>query len=206
MTPEPRKVDENLLKKMRIVAARGFSNSAQGLSKMIGQELSVFSPDVDLVPLADIPDILGGPDNDAVGVYLRFAGELSGQIMMIISYQQALEFCDMVLDAPSGTTTEFGRMERSALSEIGNLTGTFFLNAIYEITNLSSLPSPPAVMVDMVGSILDVVIATMGAISDQILMFKAAFQIGERKIQADFWIIPDPITLEKLTVAEMKQE
>jgi chemotaxis protein CheC len=203
MTPESRKVDEKLLAKMRIVASRGFSNSAQGLSKMIGQELSVFSPDVDLVPLSEIPKMLGGPDNDAVGVYLRIDGELTGQIMMVISYQQALEFCDMVLDSPSGTTKEFGRMERSALSEIGNLTGTFFLNAIYEITGLSSHPSPPAVMVDMVGSILDVVIATMGAISDQILMFKAAFRIGERKIQADFWIIPDPVTLEKLTVAEM---
>lgn len=206
MTPDNRKVDEKLLAKMRVVAARGFSNSAQGLSKMIGQELTVYSPDVDLVPLAEIPDILGGPENDAVGVYLRVDGELTGQIMMVISYNQALEFCDMVLDVPSGTTTEFGRMERSALSEIGNLTGTFFLNAIYEITGLTSYPSPPAVMVDMVGSILDVVIATMGTISDQIMMFKAAFQIGERKIQADFWIIPDPITLDKLTVAEMKQK
>jgi chemotaxis protein CheC len=96
-------------------------------------------------------------------------------------------------------------MERSALSEIGNLTGAFFLNAIAELTNISSHPSPPAVMVDMVGSILDVVVATMGAISDQVLMFKAAFKIGERKLQADFWIIPDPATLEKLTVAEMKE-
>ncbi len=140
MSPENRKVDEKLLAKMRIVAARGFSNSAQGLSKMIGQELSVHSPDVDLMPLSDIADILGGPDNDAVGVYLRMDGELTGQIMMVISYQQALEFCDMVLDDPSGTTKDFGRMERSALSEIGNLTGTFFLNAIYEITKLSSSP------------------------------------------------------------------
>ncbi len=205
MSSENRKVDEKLLAKMRVVAAKGFSNSAQGLSKMIGQELSVHSPDVDLVPLSAIAEILGGPENDAVGVYLRVDGELTGQIMMVISYQQALEFCDMVLDQPSGTTKDFGRMERSALSEIGNLTGTFFLNAIYEITRLSSHPSPPAVMVDMVGSILDVVIATMGAISDQIMMFKAAFQIGERKIQADFWIIPDPTTLEKLTIAEMNE-
>jgi chemotaxis protein CheC len=125
--------------------------------------------------------------------------------MLIIPYQQALELCDMVMDSPAGTTQELGKMERSALSEIGNLTGAFFLNAIAELTNLSSHPSPPAVMVDMVGSILDVVVATMGAISDQVLMFKAAFQIGERKLQADFWIIPDPTTLEKLTVAEMKE-
>jgi chemotaxis protein CheC len=204
MAPDGRRVDEKLLAKMRVVASRGFSNSAKGLSQMIGQELSVHSPDVDLVPLTAIADMLGGPDNDAVGVYLRVEGDLTGQIMMVIGYQQALEFCDMVLDL-GRKTKDFGRMERSALSEIGNLTGTFFLNAIYEITGLTSLPSPPAVMVDMVGSILDVVVATMGAIPDQIMMFKAVFQIGERKIQADFWIIPDPATLDKLTVAEMKE-
>ncbi len=204
MTAESRMMDAKLKEKMLAIAARGFSNSAQGLSKMIGQDLNVTSPDVDLVPLKEIADILGGPDADAVGVYLRFNGDLVGQIMMIISYQQALEFCDMVLDSPTGTTQDFGSMERSALSEIGNLTGTFFLNAIYELTGLSALPSPPAVMVDMVGSILDVVIASLGAVSDQILMFKAAFQIGERKIQADFWIIPDPETMEKISVTEMK--
>jgi chemotaxis protein CheC len=205
MVQEIRKVDENFISKMRVIAGRGFTNSAKGLSKMIGQELSVTSPDVNMVPLADIAEILGGPENDAVGVYLRIEGNLSGQVMLIIPYQQALELCDMVMDSPAGTTQELGKMERSALSEIGNLTGAFFLNAIAELTNLSSHPSPPAVMVDMVGSILDVVVATMGAISDQVLMFKAAFQIGERKLQADFWIIPDPTTLEKLTVAEMKE-
>jgi chemotaxis protein CheC len=204
MAQENRKVVESFISKMRIIAARGFTNSAKGLSKMIGQELSVSSPDVNMVPLADIADILGGPENDAVGVYLRIEGDLSGQVMLIIPYQQAMELCDMVMDSPDGTTKELGKMERSALSEIGNLTCAFFLNAIAELTNISSHPSPPAVMVDMVGSILDVVVATMGAIGDQVLMFKAAFQIGERKLQADFWIIPDPATLEKLTVAEMK--
>jgi chemotaxis protein CheC len=205
MAKESRKVDENFITKMRVIAARGFTNSAKGLSMMIGQELSVSSPDVNMVPLADIAEILGGPENDAVGVYLRIEGDLSGQVMLVIPYQQALELCDMVMDSPNGTTQELGKMERSALSEIGNLTGAFFLNAIAELTNISSHPSPPAVMVDMVGSILDVVVATMGAISDQVLMFKAAFKIGERKLKADFWIIPDPITLDKLTVAEIKE-
>jgi chemotaxis protein CheC len=156
-----------------------------------------------MVPLSKIAEMLGGPENDAVGIYLRFEGDLSGQVMLVIPYQQALEFCDMVMDSPLGTTQELGRMERSALSEIGNLTGTFFLNAIAELTKISSHPSPPAVMVDMVGSILDVVVATMGAISDSVMLFKAVFQIGDRKLQADFWIIPDPATLGKLTVAEI---
>jgi chemotaxis protein CheC len=199
MDQENRKVDE----KFRLIASKGFTNSARGLSQMIGQELSVSSPDVQMVPLSKIAEMLGGPENDAVGIYLRFEGDLSGQVMLVIPYQQALEFCDMVMDSPLGTTQELGRMERSALSEIGNLTGTFFLNAIAELTKISSHPSPPAVMVDMVGSILDVVVATMGAISDSVMLFKAVFQIGDRKLQADSWIIPDPATLGKLTVAEI---
>jgi len=206
MAPENRKVDENFISKMRIIAARGFKNSAKGLSMMIGHEMTVSSPDVNMVPLANIADMLGGPENDAVGVYLRIEGNLSGQMMLIIPYQQALEFCDMVIDIPPGTTQELGKMERSALSEVGNLTGAFFLNAIAELTGISSQPSPPAVMVDMVGSILDVVVATMGAISDHVLMFDAAFKIGERNLQADFRIIPDPATLEKLTIAEIKEQ
>lgn len=203
MEQENRKVDDSFLDKFRLIASKGFTNSAKGLSQMIGQELSVSSPDVQMVPLTKIAEMLGGPENDAVGIYLRFEGDLSGQVMLVIPYQQALEFCDQVMDSPPGTTQELGKMERSALSEIGNLTGTFFLNAVAELTKISSYPSPPAVMVDMVGSILDVVVATMGSISDNVMLFKAVFQIGDKKLQIDFWIIPDPATLGKLTTAEI---
>ena len=163
MAQEIRKIDENFISKMRIIAGRGFTNSAKGLSMMIGQELSVPSPDVNMIPLQTLQRFWAVLRMMLWGFISVLKENLSGQVMIIISYQQALELCDMVMDTPPGTTKELGKMERSALSEIGNLTGTFFLNAIDEIT-LSSHPSPPAVMVDMVGSILDVVVATMGAI------------------------------------------
>jgi chemotaxis protein CheC len=113
-----------------------------------------------------------------------------------------MEIADMLLERTPGTTTELGQLERSALAEVGNLTGSFFLNAIAEITGISSHPTPPAVMIDMVGSILDVVIATMGDIGDEVLMFRAMFIRGDRSTKTDFWVLPDMVTLRKLSVGK----
>lgn len=192
-------ISEKLLEKLSSLAGQGFANAAQGFSQMIGEQLSVKSPEVTKVKLNCLYEILGGAENDAVGIYLRFTGELKGQVMMVIPYEQAMGIADMLMERPTGTTKELGQIERSALAEVGNLTGSFFLNAIAEITGIASHPTPPAVMIDMVASILDVVIATMGDIGDEVLMFKATFIRGDRSTKTDFWVLPDLLTLKKLS-------
>jgi chemotaxis protein CheC len=187
------------------VIQAGFENAAKGFSGMLGSPLAVANPEVRLVPIQEVPMVLGGPDSDAVGIYLRVQGDLAGQVMMIIPYEKSMEFVDMLMDMPKGTTTELGRMERSALSEVGNLTGAFFLNAVAEITGITAQPTPPAVMVDMVGSITDVLLATMPDAGSQMLMFQATFTCRDREIEADFWVIPDSQTLDKMLIAGRKK-
>lgn len=199
MSESTHEISEKLLRKLSSLAGKGFANAAQGFSQMIGEQLTVKSPEVTKVKLNNLYDLLGGAENDAVGIYLRFDGELKGQVMMVIPYIQAMEIADMLLERQAGTTVELGQLERSALAEVGNLTGSFFLNAIAEITGISSHPTPPAVMIDMVGSILDVVIATMGDIGEEVLMFRATFIRGDRSTKTDFWVLPDLLTLDKLS-------
>jgi len=194
-----RQLSSDVLQKLDEIAARGFQNAARGMSGLIGHNLVVLSPQVSMVPLKQIPEIVGGAETDAVGIYLKVEGGIGGQVMLVIPYGRALEIVDLMMDVPSGTTTSLGRMERSALAEVGNMTGTFFLNAVAEFTDISSRPSPPAVMVDMLGAIMDVIIATMGEIGDEVMMFQATFVFKERESKADFWIIPDPYILDIIT-------
>ena len=201
--PESKKMDFINLQELIL---HGFQNAAKGFSGMIGEVMQVIDPSVKAISLKDIPMFLGSPENDAVGIYLRVEGDISGQIMLILPYDKAMEIVDLMFEQPFGTTTQLGQIERSALAEVGNLTGAFFLNAIAEMTGVSARPTPPAVMVDMVGAILDVIIATMGqvdrsAFNDKVLMFQSNFSIGNRETKANFWIIPDPGTLEKLSAA-----
>ncbi len=187
---------EQLRPLLEVMAGEGIRSAVRGLSQMTGQRVTVTQPSVTLVRLSEIADLLGGPENDAVGVYLRAEGQMSGQIMLIFPYEKALQLVDLLLDEPEGTTQQLGAMERSALAEVGNLTGSFFLNAIASMLGLEARPTPPAVMVDMVGAILDVIIATTAMVSEYVLMISATFLQGEREAQASFWVIPDPRVLD----------
>ena len=142
--------------------------------------------------------MLGGPENEAIGVYLRAEGDLSGQIMLIIPYQKAMDLVDLMMGNEPGTTHTIGSLERSALAEVGNQTGTFFLNSLAAMTGRDVRPTPPAVMVDMVGAILDIIIATTGGVSEHVLLMQAVFENGDREVGTDFWVIPDTETLNAI--------
>jgi chemotaxis protein CheC len=190
--------DRDLLQALQTIANRGFTNAVSGFSGLLGQKLNVAKPTVRIVPLSAIPFISGGPETEAVGIYLRAEGDISGQIMMIIPYGRALELVDLLLEQPEGTTQQLGSLERSALAEVGNQTGTFFLNSMAELIGRSSRPSPPAVMVDMVAAILDIVVATSGGISDEVLLMEADICNGDKSVETQFWVIPDAATLDRI--------
>ena len=81
-----------------------------------------------MVPLVDIPNVLGGPEQEAVGIYLQSEGDLVAQFVLVLPFEKACELVDLVMGQPEGTTTYLGSMERSALGEVGNITTGYFLN------------------------------------------------------------------------------
>lgn len=188
------------------MAREGMGNAAVGLADMMGTTLTLTAPQVSLEAVSEIPEILGGPDNDAVGIYLQATGDFPGQILLVIPYANALELVDLLLGTPPGTTTELGNLERSALAEVGNLTGTFFLNAVASITGLDARPTPPAVMVDMVGAILDVIVANSGPLGDKVFMLRAGFTRDGQEVQANFWVVPDPSALTALMASGARND
>lgn len=190
--------DQYLLEMLNTIASEGIKNAADGFSGMIGRRIEVSNPEIELVPLLTIPKIVGGLEDDAVGVYLRFEGDMMGQIMMIIPHQKALELVDLLMGLEKGTTKHLGSLERSALGELGNLCGTFFLNSIAKTVGASFRPSPPAIMVDMLGAILDIVVATAGGVNEHVLLMHANFMDGVRFVETDFWVIPDMKALNNL--------
>ncbi len=183
---------------LKAIAQEGIQNAAKGFSSMVGRTIAVSDPVAHLVPLLSIPKYVSGPEDDTVGIYLRFDGDLLGQIIMIVPLQNALELVDLMMDVPAGTTQVLGSLEKSALGELGNMCGSFFLNAMAKIVKASFRPSPPAIMVDMVGAILDIVVATSLDAGEDVLLMKAKFADGPRSVEADFWVIPDIHALQAL--------
>jgi chemotaxis protein CheC len=196
MSEQIENFDEHLRSLLEVMAQDGIHRAAEGFSGMMGKKVSVSQPKARLMPFAELPYALGGPESEAVGIYLQMQGQMSGQVMLALPYTKALELVDLLMEVPTGTTQQLGSLERSALAEVGNITTSFFLNAISASSGLDVRPSPPAVIVDMIGAIVDIIVATSGGVREKILLIEAEFVCEGRSVEANFWMIPDPATLD----------
>lgn len=191
-------LNDNDYRILKNLAARGVSNAAVGLSEMVGREIRVRTSEVSMLSIDQVSGLLDSPEVTVVGVYLAIGGDVRGHILLLFSPREAMGLVDMLMGLPSGSTTTMGTMERSALGEVGNLTGSFFLNALGEATQLCSQPSPPAVVVDMGAAVLDIPLVSLAQSAEEALVIKTIFQDNERQIKAAFLVMPDLQSLKKI--------
>jgi len=174
---------------------------SQLLSEVTGRVINNDEPIIERIPIGQVHMRAGGPEERMVGIYLVIGGGLHGQAIIILPMSSALALADLMMDEPQGRATELGLMEQSALSELGNMTLAAFLNSVASLDDVPDLlrPSPPAVMVDMLGAILNVIVTPVAAVRDDLLIIETAFQDTAPTIQGRFWVLPDP-ALETLVV------
>jgi len=165
-----------------------------GLSNMVNKVITGGSPKIKTVPIARVATHAGAPDAEMVGIYLRIETGLRGQAILMLPLTFALNLTDLVMGLLPGTSVELGVMERSALAEVGNLTLSYFLNTIASFTEEPDMlqPSPPVVMVDMLGAILNIIAAPAAFVSDDLLIVETIFRDIEKTVWVRFWVRPDP--------------
>ena len=175
--------------------AAAMYHTAQNLSEMLGRPIDIDAPRVEKIPIHEVVSHAGGPETEMVGIYLLIDGDLGGQAVLMLSTREALQLVDLLMGLPEGTTTALGELERSALAETGNLTVSGFLNAVAALTGTPARPSPPAVVVDMVGAILDAIATTVAMVSDELFIVETTFREPDRAMKVRFWVLPDPRAL-----------
>ena len=99
---------------------------------------------------------------------------------------------------PAGSTQTLGEMEESALGELGNIVGSGFLNALADATGLTLQPSPPTVMTDMAGALLDIIASDILLTQDDAFVAEANFHAPGRDIKGMFFVIPTQNLLHAL--------
>lgn len=174
------------------ILGEGLNQAARNLSLMVDRLITSETPEVKNIPISDVVTYDGNPETEVVGIYLLIEGELRGQALLLIPVEDALYLVDLLMGQEPGTTVDLNDLDRSALAEVGNLTVSGFLNAIAEQIGKPSWPSPPAVIVDMRGAILAMIISLVAAFSDEMLVIETAFKDADRTLRLRFWVLPDP--------------
>lgn len=172
------------------LVSKGIANAVSGLSEMVGHEIRVTSLDLKWLPVGDVAVSLGGTEAPGVGIYLSIQGDATGHLLLVHDLGIAFQLVDLQLDLPPGSTQRMGEIERCALADIGNITGTYFLNTLADSANLVLMPSPPSVIVDSVLAILNVPLEYIGEKQDNALVVKATFSAENRQMDGAFIVLP----------------
>jgi chemotaxis protein CheC len=177
---------------MKAIFGGGVNNAVIGLSQMAGQDIKIENLVVKKVLVKDIPALFGGPEALIIAIYLEISGQSNGHMVVVYHPKVAFDLVDLLLGQPSGTAKELTDMEKSVLGEMGNIMGSFFLNYISDSTGNRFQPSPPAVMMDMAGAVLDAALASVLAYSDSTYIVETVFGTNDRQVAGTFLVIPDP--------------
>ncbi len=186
---------------LREIGNIGAGNSATALSQIINKRIDMNVPKVALVPIETVPDLVGGPDTIVVGVFLRVYGKAPGNILFLMPKKSAFYLVDTLMGREHGTTKKLDFMDESALMEIGNILSGAYLNAFFNFTHISMLPSIPALAMDMAGAILNIVLVQLGQMGDQAMVIETEFLAEDDGINGHFFLVPDPGSLGTLIKA-----
>ena len=202
MAEEMLRLSHAQLDALREIGNVGAGNAATALSQVIRRKIDMTVPRVSILPLGEVPDVMGGPEAMVAGVYLRVFGPAPGSILFLLPRDSAFHLVDMLMGRKKGDTKFLNEMDESALMEIGNILAGAYLNSLSFFTHLTLLPSIPALAFDMAGAILSIILIQLGQMGDHALVIETEFTSDDEEMMGgQFFLIPDPTSLETILTA-----
>ena len=163
-------------------------------------------PNASIMDLNEIPNLVGGPNQIILGIFLKIMGEISGRFLLMIPENTSIKMLkSLIPGCEIKSLTQIGEMESSCMKEIGNILAGAFLNALSVLTQTPMLNSLPSINFDYAGAMIDNVVADMTAVSDKVLMLETSFIEEEEDMRIHIFILPAPdslrLLLQKIGVA-----
>ncbi|HBT16064.1 MAG TPA: CheY-P-specific phosphatase CheC [Firmicutes bacterium] len=183
---------------IREVGNIGAAHAATVLSQLLNRKVFMTVPQVNILPLAEACDFVGGPEQPMVGVYLRVFGEAPSKILYLFPEDKALFVAGLLINDSEKCRNILGELEVSALKEIGNILTGAYVYAFSNFTGLNMLSSVPALAFDMVGAILNTILADLGEMGDYAVLIETQLTACDLSIDGHFFLVPDPGSLNTI--------
>jgi chemotaxis protein CheC len=177
---------------LRELANIGSGTASTALSGMLSRAVDISVPSASVLPLADAVSHAGDPEVETTGIVLGIVGDMTGTVLLLVPPADADAMCRMLGVEPH---SEFAP---SALSEIGNIVGTSYINALASMTGMELEPTPPSTATDMLGAIVESVLAATAHGDDVALMLDSNLVVEGDDCAMSFLLVPDQGGVDEL--------
>ncbi len=188
---------EKVLGIIREFANVGAGNAATALASLLDMELVNEVTSCEIMPLSRIGEWLGGNDKVVAGTYTQLCGDLRSGVLVVFPRESAVTIVEHL--AGDGTDlVDLTAIQASALCEVGNICLCWYLVAVSKMIDTDLIPAPPGAAVDLLGAVLDIPLATLGASVDAVIAVHTVFKGVERSFEGYFLLLPEDLMLKTI--------
>ncbi len=186
---------------LREVANIGAGHAATALSQLTNRRIMVGVPQVRVLRIDEIADMIGTGEEVVAGVAMQMLGDLTGRTVQIFPKETAEKVAGILIgkdavDFPEG----FGELEQSALKEVGNILGGAYLNALSDFLGLLLLMSVPGLAMDVTAAVLKSTFLEFQEDRDYVFVVETLFNMDEveHELHGHFLLVPDEASIDVL--------
>ncbi len=181
-------IDSDTLKE---IANIGSGTAAGSLASLLKDKITMTVPEVDTPEFKNLPDILNGADKIVASVLVKISGDIKGMMMYIMDEHSACTLTNQLLKKNNKTLYDFGEMELSVITEIGNILTSSYLTSLSSLLKFKIAKSVPYLSIDMAGAVLSVPAIEFGKVGDTVLLIKSTLKDDKYNMSGFFILIPD---------------
>jgi chemotaxis protein CheC len=165
---------------------------------MVNTRIMVDIPEIKVVKLEDVGELIGRPDEIVSAVMMQLLGDITGRTVQIFPWKTAVQLTSVLLRGEKVAKPEdFGELEQSALREVGNILVGAYINALSELMGLMLIMSPPAITIDTAQAVLTTSYLNFGEPHDYVFAVNTRLGMDSNtELGAHFLLLPDDASLK----------
>jgi chemotaxis protein CheC len=127
------------------------------------------------IPLEEVTIELDLGDDLLTMVVLSLEGNIGGEMILTFDEVNGRQLAASLLGRPVGENPRWSDLEKSALTETGNILGCAYVNAITRLIDHELVPSAPYFIQDYGASVLQQALMAQALTSDEVLICRTGF-------------------------------
>lgn len=193
-------------KQLKANFERATSNASEAISKWTNDRVSLRIQGLIEAPIEEVSGMLEYSCEFLLGVTTfveKDNGEPSGQLTWTLNEQDGRRLAAAILDRDSALVEEgeLSALEKSALTETGNILSSAYLNELSACCEVNLRPSIPYLVRDFAASIIEQAIMPQAIEADRALISRVVFEFDGQELDWNLLFLPGLELQEKLKSA-----
>lgn len=188
---------------LREVANIGAGHAATALSQMVNDRVMLEVPELRVVPLEEVPELIGPADEVVSAVMMKLLGDVTGRTVQIFPASAASALVKALTGrADVKFPDHFGEMEMSAVTEVSNILVGAYVNALSEFLGMMLIMSVPAMAIDTSSAILTTSYLNWQSVNDHAFCINTRLILrNDIELRTHFLLLPDDASLKAMLQA-----